>query len=162
METISVARHVLLQAVHVEPLILRRGERLLLAGRARTAEQFLMEGDVFLPAGILHAHRDRDTRGLQRTRSEDRELLEHDLQFRIVLQQSEQIGQRPLAVAAAVVEELDQGDVAVGIAERHLVRRGKQRSRIAGHGSAVIGKGSSWQDRERQCFPRSRRPPADA
>jgi hypothetical protein len=51
-----------------------------------------------------------------------RKLLEDDSQFRIGLEQAEHGRQRALAVAAIVVEELDHGDIAVGIAEGHLMR----------------------------------------
>ena len=43
------------------------------------AEKLFMKLEIFLAAGVLHAHRDRDLGGLQRARSEDGKLLEHDL-----------------------------------------------------------------------------------
>src|SRR5208282_2655557 len=113
-----VAGSVLLEPNHVEALILGRSERLLLARRPATTEQFLMESEIFLPLGILHADRNRDARRLRRTGAQDRKLLEHDLQIRIVLDQRQHVGQRPFAKAAAIIEEFNEGDIAVRIAER--------------------------------------------
>ena len=45
-------------------------------------------------------------------------------------EQREHVVHGALAVAAIVIEELDEGDVAVRIAERDLARRGKQRLRV--------------------------------
>ena len=119
-----------------------------------------MKGEIFLSAGILHAHRDGDARRLHRAGSEDGKLLEHDFQIGIVLEQREHVGQRPFAVAATVIEELDQRDRAVRIAERDLVRRGEKRAGIVRHrGTALVG---AFECRRRSARRRSRSPPAGA
>ena len=56
-------------------------------------------------------------RGCQhRFLAQDWKLLEHDADVRVVLQRRHQRAQAALAVRAAVVEELDDGDVAFGVA----------------------------------------------
>jgi hypothetical protein len=94
-----------------------------------------------LPLGILHADCDRDACRFRRAGPQDRKLLEHDLQIRIVLDQRQHVGQGPFAEAAAIVEELNEGDIAVRIAERDLMRRGEQRCRIVGDSLAVSSGG---------------------
>jgi len=58
-----VPRHVLFDTGDVEADLLGDGERVGLVGLAPGAEQLLMKLQVFFPARILHAHRDRDLRG---------------------------------------------------------------------------------------------------
>ena len=48
---------------------------------------------------------------------EHREFLQHDLQLRIGFHQIEHVGHGAFAVAAIVIEELDEGDVAVLVAD---------------------------------------------
>ena len=91
-----------------------------------------MKVEIFLAGRILHAHGDRDLRGLDRALAQDREFLQHDLQFRIGLHQIEHVGHRAFAVAAIVVEEFDEGDVAVLVAEHDAARRIEDRLRVAG------------------------------
>src|SRR6266540_5455378 len=52
-----VARHVLLQACHVESDVLRGCERARQVRLAASAEQLLMEFEIFLAALVLHTHR---------------------------------------------------------------------------------------------------------
>ena len=92
----------------------------------RPLEQLLVEFKIFLAALVLHAHGDRDLRGFHRAGPQYREFLEHDLELGIVLQQREHVVHGALAVAAVVIEELHEGDVAVRIAEHDLTRRGEE------------------------------------
>ena len=87
-----------------------------------TAEQPLVEVEVFLAGLVLHTRGDRDLRRLERARAEHRIFLEHDFELGIGLEEGQHVAERALAVAAVVVEELDHGDVALRVAERHLVR----------------------------------------
>src|SRR6266700_2907722 len=48
-------------------------------------------------------------------------------QLRILLHQVDHVGQRPFAIAAVVIEELDQRHVALAISDRDLARRVEQR-----------------------------------
>ncbi len=118
-----VAVHVLFDARHVEADFLGDGERARLVGRAAAAEELLVELDVFLAGRILHARGDRDVGGLDRALAEHREFLEHEFEIRIGAQEAHHVGQRALAEAAIVVEELDHRDIALRIAEHDLVRR---------------------------------------
>ena len=86
----------------------------------------------------LHAHGDRHARGLHRARAEHREFLEHDLELGIGLQQREHVAHGVLAVAAIVVEELDEGDVALRIAEHDLVGRVEQQLGVRLDGGLVL------------------------
>ena len=70
----------------------------------------------------MHADRDCDGRRLRQADAQDRKLLEHDLQIRIVLDQGPHVGPRPFAEAAAIVEELHERDIAVRVAELKLMR----------------------------------------
>ena len=85
-----------------------------------------MEFEVFLAARILHPRRDRDMGGLNRAFAENRKFLEHEPEIGLRLQEIEHVGHRPLAEAAIVVEELDHRDLALRIAEHHLVARIEQ------------------------------------
>jgi hypothetical protein len=70
------------------------------------------------------------------------EFLEHDLELGVVLQEREHVAHCVLAVAAIVIEEFDEGDVAIVIAERDLPRRHEQRLRILLDGGlALLGDG---------------------
>ena len=69
----------------------------------------------------------RDPARLDRIGAENREVLENDPEFRIALDEGLDILERPFAVPAIVVEELDQGDVARGIARNEAVRRVQKR-----------------------------------
>jgi hypothetical protein len=89
-----------------------------------------MEFEVLLARLILHVDRNPYLRCLDRARSEHGEFLQDDLEFRVVLEQREHVVHGALAVAAVVVEELNEGDVAVRIAEHDLPRRAKQGVRI--------------------------------
>ncbi len=81
-----------------------------------------MEIEIFLAGRILHAHGDRDLGGFDRALAQHREFLEHDLQLGIGLHQVEHVGHRAFAVTAIVIEELDEGDVAILIAKGHATR----------------------------------------
>jgi hypothetical protein len=86
-----------------------------------------MEFEIFLAAGVvLHAHGRRNLRRLDRTLAQHREFLEHEFEFSVVLQEIEHVAHGAFAVAAIVIEELDHGDVALRIAQRHLARRGEK------------------------------------
>ena len=82
-----------------------------------------MEVQIFPAGGVLHAHGDGDLCGLDRTLAQHRKFLQYDLQLRIGLHQLEHVRHRALAVAAIVVEELDEGDVAILVADGHTARR---------------------------------------
>src|SRR5215470_2647294 len=112
-----VARHVLLDPRDVEADVLGGRECACEVRLAAAAEQLLMEFEIFLAAGrVLHAHGRRNLRRLGRTLAQHRELLEHEFELAVVLHEIEHVAHRPFAVAAIVIEELDHGDVALGIA----------------------------------------------
>ena len=92
----------------------------------------------FFAGGVLHARRDRDAGGFDRAFAQNRKFLEHEFQIGIGLQQLEHVGQRALAVAAIVIEELDHRDVAVRIAEHDLVRRTEKRRVVLDDGGAML------------------------
>ena len=60
--------------------------------------------------------RQRGAGGDARFLAEDRIFLEYDAQVRVLAQNLAHHRHRRLAVATAVIEELDQGDVAIGVA----------------------------------------------
>ncbi len=60
-------------------------------------------------------------------RAQHRKLLQHDLKLGIVLQEVEHVAHRAFAITAIVIEELDEGDVAVLVAEHDAVRRVEDR-----------------------------------
>ena len=124
------ARYVLLEARHVEADVLGDSQRARLVRLTAPAEQLLMEFEVLLARLVLHVDRNRDLRRLDRARSEHGEFLQDDLEFRVVLEQREHVVHGALAVAAVVVEELHEGDVAVRIAKHDLPRRAEQGFRI--------------------------------
>src|SRR3984893_3150002 len=134
-----VARHVLLEPPDVEADLLggREGARRLRL--AAPAEQLLMEFEVFLAAGlVLHAHGRRNLRCLDRTLAQHRKLLEHEFELAVVLHEIEHVAHRPFAVAAIVIEELDHGDVTLGIAQRHLAWRGEKRGAVLLDAGAML------------------------
>ena len=59
--------------------------------------------------------------------------------FGIALDQLHHVLHRPLAVAAIVIEEFDEGDVAILVAERDVARRIEDRVRVAGDAGFVLG-----------------------
>ena len=101
-----------------------------LVGLTAAAHQLLMEFEIFLAGLVLHAHRDRDLRRFDRARSEHREFLQHHLELGIVLHQRQHVGHGALAVAAVVIEEFDEGDVAIRVAQINLARRREDRLRV--------------------------------
>src|SRR5216684_6417914 len=121
-----VAGHVLFDARHVEADLLGDRERMGPVGLASAAEQLLMELEILFAGRVLHAHRHRNLRRLHRARPQHRKFLEHDAKLRILLHQVEHVAQRPLAIAAVVIEELDQGYVTLAISDRDLARRVEQ------------------------------------
>ena len=134
-----VAGHILFDARHVEADVFGDGERVGPVGRTPAAEQLLMELEVLFPGRVLHAHCDRDLRRLHRARSQHRKFLEHDAKLRILLHQVEHVGQRPFAIAAVVIEELDQRHVALAISDRDLARRVEQRLTVLLDAVPVLG-----------------------
>ena len=77
----------------VEADLLDDRERARLVDLAAAGEHLLVELEILLAAGlVLHAHRDRDLRGLRRAFAEHREFLEHDPQLRIGLHQLDLVG----------------------------------------------------------------------
>ena len=60
--------------------------------------------------------RERDAARLDRIGTEDRKVLHDDAQLRIGLHEGAQVREGALAVAAIVIEELDERDVALRIA----------------------------------------------
>ncbi len=110
---------ILLQLFHVEAEFARHGQRLFAADRTVGRKQLLMEFEEFL-AGNLLAGGGGDLGGVHGIRAENREILEHDAQFRLRLHQAHEIREGAFAIAAIVIEELDQGDLALGIADDRL------------------------------------------
>ena len=80
-----VALQVLLEPRHVEADFLGGRERPRLVDLAAAGEQLLVEVEILLAGLVLHAHRDRDLRGLDRAGPEHREFLEHDLELRVLV-----------------------------------------------------------------------------
>src|ERR1700733_4532096 len=87
-----VAVHVLVDPRHVEAGVFGGGKRVRLVGRAASAQELLVEFDVFLAGRILHARRDRDMRGFDRTFAQDRKFLEHESDVRVGLQERQHVG----------------------------------------------------------------------
>src|SRR5579883_1465485 len=131
------ARHVLLDARGIVAGILGRSHGAGLVGRPAAAEPLGVEVEIFLR--ILHARGDRDLGRFHRALAQHRKLLQHDLQLGIVLHEVEHVGHRALAVTAIVVEELDEGDVAVLVAERHAARRVEDRIRVLRDHRLMLG-----------------------
>ena len=94
------------------------------------AEQGVVEGEVFVRRDDVEG--DPDLRRLDRSLAEHREFLEHDPEVLIAGEQLLQVAMGAPAVGAVVVEELDQRDVAVGIAEDHLPLRAEEQVLVVG------------------------------
>src|SRR5262245_6604961 len=124
------ARNVLVEPRHVEADVLGDGQGARLVRLAATPEHLLVEFEIFLAGLVLHPNRDRDLRRLHRARAEHGEFLQDDLEIGVVLEQREHVVHSSLTVTAVVVEELDEGDVSVGIAKHDLPRRAEQGFRI--------------------------------
>src|SRR4029453_12218689 len=133
-----VAGHVLLQACHVESDVLRGCERTRKVRRAASAEQLLVEFEIFLAALVLHAHGRSHLRRLDRAFAQHREFLEHEFKLAVALDEIEHVVHGALAVAAIVVEEFDHRAVALRIAQRHLPRRAEKRSAVLLHARAML------------------------
>src|SRR6516162_9041605 len=134
-----VARHVLLDPRDVEADVLGGRERAREVRLAAPAKQLLMEFEIFLAAGrVLHAHSCRNLRRLHRTIAQHRELLEHEFELAVALQEIEHVAHRPFAVAAIVIEELDHGDVALGIAQRYLAWRAQKSGAVLSDAGAML------------------------
>src|SRR5262245_40636281 len=133
-----VACHVLLDLRDVEADLLRRRERARLVGLATAAEQLLVKLEIFLAGLVLHAHGRRYLRRLHRAVPQHWKLLEYELELAVVLDELEHVAHGALAVAAIVIEELDHGDVALGIAQRHLPRRGEDGGAVVGDGGTML------------------------
>src|SRR6266481_1103334 len=133
-----VARHVFFDSRDIESRVLRGGKRARFVRLAAPAEQLLMELEIFLATLILHAHRRRNLRRLNRTLAEDREFLEHKFELFVALEQIEHVGHGTLAIAAIVIEELDYGDITLRIAQRHLTRRSEKGSAVLLDASAML------------------------
>ena len=97
-----------------------------------------MEGPE-LVARQLVARRGRDLGRLDRAGPEHGEVLEHDLQVRIVLDKLGDVGHRAFAVVAVVVEELDERRGRVRIADRRLIFRAEQRPGLARDDLLALG-----------------------
>ena len=78
-----------------------------------------MEGPVI---DIRFAHQHGDARRIDGGIGENGEFLEYDAQLGVFRQERRQVGQGVAAIAAIVVEELHQRDVAIRIAQHHLAR----------------------------------------
>src|SRR6476661_1049258 len=120
------ACQILVQAPHVEADVLGNRERTGLVRLTAPAQQLLVEFKVFLAALVLHVHGDRHLRRFHRAGSQDRKFLQHDLELGIVFHQREHVIHCALAVAAVVVKEFHERDIAVRIAEYNLTRRGEE------------------------------------
>jgi len=72
------------------------------------------------------------------TWAQDREFLQHDLELRIALHQVEHVGHSAFAIAAIVIEELDEGDVAVLVAEHNAARRIENRRGVFGNARFML------------------------
>src|SRR5262249_37285849 len=133
-----VARHVLLDAADVEADFLGDRQRARFVGLPAAAEQLEVEFQVFLAGLVLHARGRRDLRRLHRSLAQHGKFLQHEFELGVVLEQVEHVGHGAFAVAAIVVEELDERDVALRVAERHLARRGKDCGAVILDGGAVL------------------------
>ena len=119
------AVHVLGELVHVEPELVGDRQRLSLADGPVCRKELRVESPE-LVAGQLIAHRARDLRRLDRPRSENRIVLENELQVRVVLHELRDVRQRAFAIVAIVVEELDQRRAALRVSEGRLIFRAEQ------------------------------------
>ena len=116
-----LAGHIFFQAARVDADFLgnRKGARFVSLTTA--VVHLLMEVEVLLTGGpVLHMQCDCDLGGLGRSFTQHGELLEHDAQVGIVLNEVHHVGHRPIAIAAIVIEELHHGDIATRVAEDHM------------------------------------------
>jgi hypothetical protein len=102
---------------HVEAGFLGAAIARALSAWPRRSEQLLVEVEILLAAGILHAHGDRDLGRFDRTWPSTGNSFSTTFSLDR-LSSVEHVGHRAFAVAAIVVEELDEGDIAVLVAER--------------------------------------------
>ena len=90
-----------------------------------------MEAEVF--GGVLTVRGERDARGGDRLRAEYREFLVDDAHVGVVLEQHQHVAEHALAIAAVIIEELDQRDVATGVAGDRRCRVVDQRLALAAY-----------------------------
>ena len=110
----------------VEPNVLGGGKRTGLVDLAAPGHELLVIFEVLLAGLVLHAHRNADFCRILRAWPKDGKFLEHDLEIGVSLHQRHHVGHGALAVAAIVVEELDEGDIALRIPDRNVARRVEQ------------------------------------
>ena len=96
-----------------------------------------MERKISIALGLLHPRSDRHLRRVDRARAENGKILEDEPDMRVGSEQRDRIGQGAFAIAATVIKELHQRDVAIGVAENGLMRRMKQ----------ALRKGANFCDR---------------
>ena len=84
-------------------------------------------------------HGDGNARGFNRAGAQHREFLQRDAQVRIRLDEVQHVTHRALAVAAIVIEELNEIDIALRIAEHHAVRGIEQRVGMLLHRGLLLG-----------------------
>src|SRR5260221_8669946 len=92
-----------------------------------------------LPILALSLRRERNPRRFLRTLRQDRKLLEDEAHFLVVVNELLDFRQAALAVAAVVIEELDDRYVALRIARNGSVGRAIDRLRIARHERFELG-----------------------
>ena len=81
---------------------------------------------------------ERELGGGLRILAEDRQLLQHQPDLAVVVDELDHVGQRAAAIAAIVVEELDHAHIAVGIAGDMGNRRAEDRVGILGDGLLLL------------------------
>ena len=111
--------HVGLELLEVEALGLGDLVHHLPGHLAFMAEQ----GRVQFPVLALLLGGDGRLGGIVRIAAEDREFLQHHAQVLVLLDEAHHLRKALLAPAAVVVEELDHGDVAIGVAGHIVMRR---------------------------------------
>src|SRR5580693_2606914 len=126
------ALHVLGELVHVEAELAGDGERLCLADGPVSRKQLRVESPE-LVARQLIARGAGHLRRLDRTRSQNRIILENELEVRIVLHELGDVRQRTFAEVAIVIEEFDQRRAALRVPEGRLIFRAEQSARLRGH-----------------------------
>ena len=75
-----------------------------------------MEFEIFGTAKLL-ARRNSDKGRLDRFRTQNREITDHNPQFAVIPDQLDQIIECGFAIAAIIIEKLDQRHIALGIAD---------------------------------------------
>src|ERR1700677_2416871 len=125
------ALHVLGELVQVEAELAGDGERLYLADGPVSRKQLRVE-DPELVARQLIARGAGHLRRLDRTRSQNRIILENQLEVRIVLHELCDVRQRAFAEVAIVVEEFDERRAALRVPEGRLIFRAEQSARLRG------------------------------